>query len=311
MEKVSIIVPVYNNVASIRQCLDSILNQTYPNIEIIIIDDGSNDGSEKICDEYARQYEKVKVVHKNNGGVSSARNLGLENATGSYIGFVDSDDYIENIMYQKLIEEIKDADLVMCSYYSGDIIVEGTRLKHKMDRAGTMTSIIVDDQYKGYLWNKLFKKSIIDHSQLRFNSSIHLGEDLLFCVQYIDKIEMAIAIPDPLYHYDDWPKRNAPGRSFNKKRFSIIGAYDEILEIDIIQNIKPVYREVKWKKIRHCLFLWQIIRKYKFEDKKQLDELIIKQIKKSDWKFLFSGKRECKNKILFILLKIFGRGYDD
>ena len=101
---ISVIIPVYNVEKYLRRCVESVLNQTYVNLEIILVDDGSLDKSKSICDEFAQKYERVKVIHKKNGGLSSARNAGIELATGEYIGFVDSDDDVDPCMYEKMCE---------------------------------------------------------------------------------------------------------------------------------------------------------------------------------------------------------------
>ena len=117
--KVSIIVPVYKVEKYLRKCIDSIINQTLKDIEIILVDDGSPDNCGKICDEYAAKDTRIKVIHKENGGLSSARNAGMEVAEGEYIGFVDSDDWIESDMYMTLWQKAKDinADLVNSDYF--------------------------------------------------------------------------------------------------------------------------------------------------------------------------------------------------
>ncbi len=106
MDKISVIIPVYNVEPYIRKCIDSVINQTYINLEIILVDDGSTDNSGKVCDEYATKDKRVKVLHKRNGGVSSAKNAGLKEVTGKYLGFVDSDDWIEPEMYEILYNDL-------------------------------------------------------------------------------------------------------------------------------------------------------------------------------------------------------------
>ena len=120
MPKVSIVVPIYNVEKYLEQCIDSIINQTLKEIEIILVDDGSPDNCPQICDDYVKKDSRIKVVHKTNGGLSSARNAGIEIATGDYIGFVDSDDYIELDMYEKMynIAIENNVDFVMSDYYS-------------------------------------------------------------------------------------------------------------------------------------------------------------------------------------------------
>ena len=119
VKKLSIIVPVYKVEQYLNRCVDSILNQTYRNIEIVLVDDGSPDRSGEICDRYAKSDERVKVVHKKNGGVSSARNIGFSSSTGEYIGYVDSDDYIAPTMYEDMIDvlEKNDLDIVCCDAF--------------------------------------------------------------------------------------------------------------------------------------------------------------------------------------------------
>ncbi|MGZ5551627.1 MAG: glycosyltransferase family 2 protein, partial [Nitrososphaeraceae archaeon] len=118
-DKISIIIPVYNGVKYLPKCIDSVLNQTYKNLEIILVDDGSTDESGKICDTYSLKDNRIKVVHKQNGGLSDARNTGLKIATSEYIGFVDSDDFIESDMYEILLKTLYayDADIVQCASY--------------------------------------------------------------------------------------------------------------------------------------------------------------------------------------------------
>lgn len=116
---ISIIVPVYNVEKYLNKCIDSIINQTYKNIEIILVDDGSTDNSGKICDEYLLRDSRIKVIHKNNGGLSSARNEGINISSGEYIGFVDSDDWVEPNMYEEMYKKIlySNADIVDCGYW--------------------------------------------------------------------------------------------------------------------------------------------------------------------------------------------------
>ena len=123
MEKISIIIPIYNVKEYLKRCVDSVLNQSYKNIEVILIDDGSTDGSEKICDEYAKKDKRVVVVHQKNSGVSASRNKGIELATGKYIGFVDSDDYIHKDMFEKLYNSLisTSSSISMCNYQLLDV----------------------------------------------------------------------------------------------------------------------------------------------------------------------------------------------
>ena len=176
---ISIIVPVYNVEDYIEKCIDSIVNQTYKNIEVILVDDGSTDLSGKICDHYAKNDSRIKVIHKNNEGLSSSRNSGLNNATGDFIAFVDGDDYISPTMYEMLFELINKyhADISMCGTISVDH--EGKFLEEKQNDPNKKIILKGDEIIDAYLadfddykrvavtvCNKLFRRSLFD--QIRF-----------------------------------------------------------------------------------------------------------------------------------------------
>lgn len=169
---ITIIVPVYNVEKYLVRCLNSIVNQTYKNLQIILIDDGSTDNSGKICDDYSRNDHRISVIHKRNEGLSAARNEGLDIAEGKYIGFVDSDDYIELDMYEQLYKLIEstDAEMAVCEFtYIEDSGIKREKeeelpVKTKMD-ADTYIKKWIDSRYKPFYvvaWNKLYKKKLFD-----------------------------------------------------------------------------------------------------------------------------------------------------
>lgn len=167
------------------RCIDSILEQTFKDIELILIDDGSTDGSELICDRY-KSNNTVKVIHQENRGVSSARNRGLEVATGTYVAFVDSDDYLEKNMLQQMLGGLASSDLVMCGYYKENKRYQGVTERKIVNKVDAMMNVMQNDGFKGFLWNKLFKRSIIEKNKLMFSDNIHMCEDLLYCAKYIN-----------------------------------------------------------------------------------------------------------------------------
>ena len=207
----SVIVPVYNVKDYLSICIESILNQTYENIELILIDDGSIDGSGEICDYYLQKDCRVKVVHKINGGVASARNAGLQIANGEYVAFVDSDDYCDNYMFEMLMATAycMHADIVACG---GEVLNE----KNNVDvpawiKRTLSTKFVVSNKFSSrtfavrglipFLWNKVYKKSIIDLLGLKFNSELEIGEDTVFLKTLFPAVKTIIVIPDKLYHY--------------------------------------------------------------------------------------------------------------
>lgn len=164
---ISIIIPVHKTEPYLRRCLDSVVGQTYKNLEIILVDDGSPDGCGKICDAYAAADSRVKVIHQQNRGLSVARNEGLKIASGAYFGFVDSDDWIEADMYQTLYQGAMQhgADIAICGYF----FVDGDKCKaikeeHTTlyDRENAIHHLVVDEKITNHAWNKLYKKELFE-----------------------------------------------------------------------------------------------------------------------------------------------------
>ncbi len=197
---ISIIVPVYNVEPYLRKCLDSIINQTYRDLEILIIDDGSTDGSGAICDEY-KVDERVKVFHTENRGLSAARNLGLDNTTGEWIGFVDSDDWIEPDMYQVLIKRAEEtgADVVECGYYleypDRSVIREGKTFT--MPGMEAIHALLRLDIYNG-VWNRLWKRKCFDN--IRFPEG-RIHEDVATTYRVFLLAERVCGTDQDKYHY--------------------------------------------------------------------------------------------------------------
>lgn len=183
-ELISVIIPVYQEEKYLARCLDSVIAQTYRNLEIVVVDDGSKDNSGKICDEYARIDSRIRVIHKENGGQSSARNVGLEAAHGKYIGFLDSDDWITSDMYMYLYTLISqyDADIAMCSY-SRKRGTLGQKQPEKISVYSDNDQIMkfffrIDGGGSFYsVWNRLYKKDIVQN--IRFFEGV-MTEDVLF-----------------------------------------------------------------------------------------------------------------------------------
>lgn len=193
--KISVVVPVYNVQKYIAQCLDSIVGQTYRDLEIILVDDGSADGSALICEEFAAKDSRISVIRQPNGGVSVARNTGIDAATGEFITFVDSDDWLVNEMYEKMIAEITDnpgLDMVMCDstlitedseIKSTYLIREGYYSKNQIVSELFPVLLVTEDFGKIPLvsvWNCLIRRDILMNCDIRFNPDLRYGEDYLF-----------------------------------------------------------------------------------------------------------------------------------
>lgn len=209
---ISVIVPVYNVEKVLYHCIDSILNQIFNDFELILVDDGSTDNSGRICDEYAGKDTRAKVIHKQNGGVSSARNAGIEAAKGEYICFVDSDDYLESNYLKELVETKKkypDFDNVWCGFQT----VEDYNGKNKeaviaKNDTGNSCYSLEDIMILHERWldaspcNKLFNKRVVVNNNIKFPEDLSLGEDLLFNFEYLDSTKgKIVVINQPLYNY--------------------------------------------------------------------------------------------------------------
>lgn len=238
---ISVIIPVYNPGDHLIKCLDSIINQTYKNLEIILVDDGSTDGSSKVCDEYAKKDNRIRCVHQNNSGVSSARNKGISLATGDYYHFPDSDDYIELDTYEYLLGLIveHECDMVNFEYYV-------TYLDHET------THLLSDDHYglfgardshrlimtgEPFAWNKLFSKKLITANGylpgIKFREDIYRGEDSLFAHEATDRAEKVWFDKRTLYHYVQCEESAVRGK-FRVSQLSALKLYDAY---------KPLYYE--------------------------------------------------------------------
>ena len=185
--KISVIVPVYKAEQYLHRCVDSILSQSFADFELILVDDGSPDNSGLICDEYASKDSRVKVIHKANGGVSTARNVGIENAKGEWIAFIDADDYIE----QGFLSIPKDAteDLLIQNY---KLIIDGEFYSKNFDKcvvtSSGMKTLVNENIAKRIYrvpWAKFFKKTIIDNNNIKFAEGVKIGEDTLFVLDYL------------------------------------------------------------------------------------------------------------------------------
>lgn len=202
-ELVSVIVPVYNVEEYLDTCIKSIINQEYTNLEILLIDDGSTDSCLKICNDYAKVDDRIKVIHKENGGLSDARNVGIENCNGSYITFIDSDDYIEKNYISMLYSLIKEysADISMGKqyvHYPKKIIDTGSYKTLKMNAHETLEKMMYSEDVDVSAWAKLYKTELFDN--IRFPKG-RLYEDSATTYKLIDKSQCIVLKSIPIYNY--------------------------------------------------------------------------------------------------------------
>lgn len=206
MEKdlISVIIPVYKVEKYLEKCIESVLKQTYTNLQIILVDDGSPDKCGKICDEYAKKDSRIEVIHKANGGLSDARNVGISKVKGRYIGFVDSDDYIKEDMYEILLNLIKkyDADVSICNLY--DVIDGNEYIRNKENgireysRLDILKEVLLDKNIQSYAWNKLYKKELFDEIKYPIGKKY---EDIGTTFYVFEKCNKIVVTSEPEYYY--------------------------------------------------------------------------------------------------------------
>lgn len=238
---ISIIIPVYKVEKYLEKCIQSVINQTYKNIQIILVDDGSPDNCGKICDEYAKKDHRIEVIHKSNGGLSDARNKGLEIAKGEYIGFVDSDDYIEADMYEVLYNSLKqyNADVSICNFYT--VSQEKIAIKNadngikEYNRIEILKEILLDNNIQSYAWNKLYRKDLFDEIKYPVGKKY---EDIGTTFYLLEKCNKVVVTGKPEYYYI-----NRQGSIVNNVTETTITDYIELImqRYDYIEeNIKEL-----------------------------------------------------------------------
>lgn len=273
--KVSVIVPVYKVEQYLPRCIDSILAQTFTDFELLLIDDGSPDNSGKICDEYADKDSRIRVFHKENGGVSSARNVGLDNAQGEWIAFVDADDKLLPLYLAEFLD-YADCDLIVGGhiefgeYNNEHKIVESIKINLN---TGAVDILDFDKKYNKhnmvfyYPWGKLFKASIIQRNKIRFNTKMKLAEDYCFVIDFVSHGNFIKLVSANNYCYYRVKMAN--------RRYSM--NYDEMLrhviEFDNCVNRAEIRFNHKFKRTKkniHSAFFYHFFDNLKTYDRKDM-----------------------------------------
>ncbi len=256
---ISVIVPIYKVENYIHKCIDSILSQTYSNLEIILVDDGSPDNCPQICDDYAIKDGRIKVVHKSNGGLSDARNAGMQVASGDYISFIDSDDYIASNMYELLLNRITedDSDISICGV---EMIWEEEKAPTKLtidgsyllDNKDAMYALLRETKIKQPVWNRLYKRKTVDGT---FFAKGKYHEDVFWSYQAIAKAEKVSVIGTPCYFYLQ-RKGSIMGENFSVKRLDSLEGYKERLQF-LEKNYPEFVEQERTSRYFFCMYLMQ------------------------------------------------------
>ena len=205
---ISVIIPVYNAEATLRRCVDSVLAQSLNSFEAILIDDGSTDGSGKICDEYAASESRIKVIHQPRGGVSSARNAGLKLAQGEWLAFCDSDDSVCDYWLSSLYAATQGSDMVVCGYNwlrleKPDTHPVQKTLGHceRFTEIDVMLETLIANRLFQNIWNKLFNRDVVSRNSISFQEAFNVFEDEYFVLDYLSKVSTVVCIPECSYNY--------------------------------------------------------------------------------------------------------------
>lgn len=256
--KVSVIVPVYNVEKFIDKCLNSLVNQTLKEIEIIVVNDGTKDNSQKIIDKYVKKYpDKIKSYIKENGGQGSARNYGLKKATGEYIGYVDSDDFVEKDMYKKLYDKAKENnyDIVVCGNYNVSEDYQNKNIDAFINNYNTDLENIFFG--KMAVWNKIYKRDILIKNKLEFKEKVWY-EDLAFTLKAIMNSNTFAFIDEPLYDY--LIREGSTMNNSNVQRnLEILDAFDDILSYIKHNKKEEYFDKVEFLAIDH-IYISAIVR---------------------------------------------------
>ena len=233
---VSIIIPVYNAEKYLRECLDSVLTQTFEGFELLLINDGSSDLSGKICDAYAEKDPRVKVLHKENGGPSAARNMGIDKASGNLIVFIDSDDFVEPNFLENLLSDATNSDLVIAGInkIKKDQSVTSFNFPNQLVDVSEKKIYLEDYPLSdyGYPFSKLFKKDILDRHHIRFIEDVHMFEDVLFLFEYLKFCDKIKFNDKSLYNYviAEGESLSTKVNSFESEYLGFITFYNQIID---------------------------------------------------------------------------------
>ncbi len=279
-QKISVIIPIYNSEEYLNKCITSVISQTYSSIEIILVNDGSTDDSLNICNYYSKTDSRIKVISQENRGVASARNAGMEQATGDFIGFVDSDDYISYDMYEKLINSAEKyhADIVECGYYTTDSdykVVAINNLKNDVIKGeyNCIQNYIKEENTTNYNVNKIYRRAILEG--LKY-PNYKYSEDFYMNVMAHLRCDTKVIISDACYYYHRH-SNSATLKNISKYKFDVINSGKEVLGIInakypelsiyvvlyILNNIRTLYKQIiKLRETEYDIYKSELIHEY-------------------------------------------------
>ena len=279
MPKVSVIVPFYNVEGYIEKCLDTLVNQTLEDIEIILVNDGSKDNSILIAKKFLENYpKKIVYLEKENGGLSDARNFGIPYAKGEYIAFLDSDDYVEKNMYEEMyaLAKKENSDMVQCNFY-WEYIDKNKKKIGDMQKYSNKKELIIKGRVEA--WNKLIKREILGNEEIRFPKGLRY-EDVEFTYKLEPYLEKVSFIDKPFIHYIQ--RQNSISNSQNEKTAEIFDVLDNVIKYYKEKNIYEEYKnELEYIYVK-TVFCRSLLRMTKIEDVEVRRKIIRKNMAKCE-----------------------------
>ena len=304
-ELISVIVPIYKVENYLDRCVKSIVEQTYPNLEIILVDDGSPDQCPKLCDEWAKKDQRIKVIHKENGGLSDARNVGMKIMMGDYVSYIDSDDWIAEDMYETMLDAIKKnhADICECGFERTSGMIENARTQQNdqaviLEKENALLAV-VEEKIQPVVWNKLYKREIVE--TLYFEVGKY-NEDEFFTYKAIEKAEKIVQIPYIGYYYF-FREDSIINETYTIRRLDGLEARYERMKY--LKKYPEIYGIAKRQLVFNCMYHYQ--KGLQFLSGKELGELK-KKVKRIYYDISITKediqKYTLKEKIWFYISKV-------
>lgn len=290
---ISIIIPIYNNEMFLCECINSVINQTYTNLEIILIDDGSKDKSGQICDYYANNDKRIKVIHQHNQGVSAARNVGLKISNGEYVGFVDGDDYIDLDMFATLIDLNKkyNTEISICSVYNKPILI---RNDIKLIPAKDALVLLVSQLY---VCNKLFSRKAIKN--VTFRTDFSYCEDLYFCLETFTNVSEISYTSNKKYYYRS-NLQSATKKDFSLSKLKCFHSFDEIKSFAKKYNMYKLEKCIIAEETADASSFLADLLLYDCPNKEKINAKLLLMVRQNIL-FLLCSKRRIRNKLFALV----------
>lgn len=301
---ISIVLPIYNVENYLKKCIETVLNQTYTNIEILLVDDGSTDHSGAICDEFEKKDKRIKVIHKSNGGLSDARNTGLKQANGKYISFIDSDDYVSEKYVEELYYLIKknEAQIAVCNFQR--VKEDGQVISSEDIKSETLSSKEVLEKLndkKFYpvsivAWNKLYDIKLFENILYPIGK-LHEDEYTTYKLYYEAK---KIVVTSSVLYYYRTVQTSITNRNFNKTRLDVLEALEERMRFFKEKNEKKLY-ELSLIQYESVLMIHYLNCKFYLEDSKEIQDEILNKYKQNYAEAIHSKECSLINKMKFMI----------